>query len=90
MAKIAKRVAAGREGLDRNKAYPLSDAVKLLKERATAKFDETYIRESIINPNAKIVRGYPAVMPTYRGQLSEEQILDLIAYIKSLTPEKSQ
>ena len=41
MAKIAKRVAAGREGLDRNKAYPLSDAVKLLKERATAKFDET-------------------------------------------------
>jgi large subunit ribosomal protein L1 len=41
MAKIAKRVAKGREGLDRNKAYPLSDAVKLLKDRATAKFDET-------------------------------------------------
>jgi cytochrome c oxidase subunit 2 len=61
-----------------------------LEGGATAKFDETYIRESIINPNAKIVRGYPAVMPTYRGQLSEEQILDLIAYIKSLTPEKSQ
>jgi large subunit ribosomal protein L1 len=41
MAKIAKRVSKGREGLDRNKAYPLSDAVKLLKDRATAKFDET-------------------------------------------------
>ena len=41
MAKIAKRVAKGREGLDRNKSYPLSDAVKLLKDRATAKFDET-------------------------------------------------
>jgi cytochrome c oxidase subunit II len=59
-----------------------------LEGGSTAKFDEAYIRESIINPNAKIVRGYPAVMPTYRGQLSEEQILDLIAYIKSLTPEK--
>jgi cytochrome c oxidase subunit 2 len=55
-----------------------------------AKFDEPYIRESIISPNAKIVKGYPAVMPTYRGQISEEQILDLIAYIRSLTPEKRQ
>ena len=54
------------------------------------KFDEAYIRESIINPNAKIVKGYPPVMPTYRGQISEEQILDLIAYIRSLTPEKGQ
>jgi cytochrome c oxidase subunit 2 len=59
-----------------------------LEGGGTAKFDEAYIRESIINPNAKIVRGYPAVMPTYRGQLSEEQILDLIAYIRSLTPGK--
>jgi cytochrome c oxidase subunit 2 len=55
-----------------------------------AKFDESYVRESIITPNAKIVKGYPAVMPSYRGQLSEEQILDLIAYIRSLTPEKGQ
>ena len=54
------------------------------------KFDETYVRESIVNPNAKIVKGYPAVMPTYQGQVSEEQILDLIAYIRSLTPEKQQ
>ncbi len=54
------------------------------------KFDEAYVRESIINPNAKIVKGYPPVMPTYRGQISEEQILDLIAYIRSLTLEKGQ
>ncbi|TAN10475.1 MAG: 50S ribosomal protein L1 [Rhizobiaceae bacterium] len=39
--KIAKRVAKSREGVDRNKAYSLDEAVKLLKERATAKFDET-------------------------------------------------
>jgi large subunit ribosomal protein L1 len=41
MAKIAKRVAKNLEGIDRNKAYPLGEALKLLKDRATAKFDET-------------------------------------------------
>ena len=41
MAKIAKRVAAAREGLDRDKLHPLDKAVKLVKARATAKFDET-------------------------------------------------
>jgi len=39
--KLAKRIAKSREGIDRNKAYSLDEAVKLLKERATAKFDET-------------------------------------------------
>ena len=39
--KIAKRVAKSREGLDPNKQYDLSEAIKLLKHRATAKFDET-------------------------------------------------
>ncbi|WP_152048427.1 50S ribosomal protein L1 [Aureimonas psammosilenae] len=41
MAKIAKRVAKSREGIDRIKLYSLDEAVQLLKERATAKFDET-------------------------------------------------
>ncbi len=41
MPKIAKRVAKSREGLDRNKLYGLDEAVKLIKERASAKFDET-------------------------------------------------
>ena len=41
MAKVAKRVAKSREGVDVNKAYGLDEAVKMLKERATAKFDET-------------------------------------------------
>lgn len=41
MAKIGKRLRAAREGIDRKKAYPLDEAVKLVKERATAKFDET-------------------------------------------------
>ena len=46
--------------------------------------DENYIRESILNPSTKIVRGFQPLMPTYAGQLSEEQVMDLIAYIKSL------
>ncbi len=41
MAKIAKRVAKSREGIDPDKAYPIEEAVKLLKSRASAKFDET-------------------------------------------------
>ncbi|GGH25540.1 50S ribosomal protein L1 [Alsobacter metallidurans] len=41
MPKIAKRIRATREGIDRVKLYPIADAVKMLKERATAKFDET-------------------------------------------------
>jgi cytochrome c oxidase subunit 2 len=58
-----------------------------LESGQTVLFDESYIRESVFDPAAKIARGYPAAMPTYQGQVSEEQLLGLIAYIKSLTPE---
>jgi cytochrome c oxidase subunit II len=47
--------------------------------------DENYVRESILNPNAKVVKGFPpGVMPTFQGQISEEQINALIEYIKGL------
>lgn len=47
--------------------------------------DENYIRESILNPNAKVVKGFPkGVMPTFQGQLSEDQLNALIEFIKSL------
>jgi cytochrome c oxidase subunit 2 len=46
--------------------------------------DEAYLRESIVNPNAKVLEGYKAIMPTFAGQISEEGILQLIAYIKTL------
>jgi cytochrome c oxidase subunit 2 len=51
--------------------------------------DESYIRESILNPQAKIVAGYKPIMPTFQGQVSEEQLLQLITYIKSLSPSKT-
>jgi len=46
--------------------------------------DENYLRESILNPNAKIVKGFQNIMPSYQGQLNEDEILSIIEYIKSL------
>jgi cytochrome c oxidase subunit 2 len=46
--------------------------------------DESYIRESILNPTARVVEGFQSIMPTYQGLISEEGVLQLIAYIKSL------
>jgi cytochrome c oxidase subunit 2 len=48
------------------------------------KADDNYIRESILEPSAKVVAGYQPIMPTYKGQLTEEEILELMSYIKSL------
>jgi cytochrome c oxidase subunit 2 len=52
-------------------------------ERVVA--DAEYIRESILEPAAKIVEGYPPIMPTFQGQVSEEQLLALTEYIRSLS-----
>lgn len=46
--------------------------------------DEEYIRESILVPTAKVAEGFAPVMPTYKGQVNEEQIIQLVSYIKSL------
>jgi cytochrome c oxidase subunit 2 len=46
--------------------------------------DENYIRESIMNPQAKIVAGYQPLMPTFQGLIDEERLLELIAHIKAL------
>ncbi|GIK40966.1 MAG: cytochrome c oxidase subunit 2 [Chloroflexota bacterium] len=52
--------------------------------------DEEYLRESIINPRAKIVAGYPSIMPTYQGQISDEGLQQIVAYLKSLTANDDQ
>ena len=48
--------------------------------------NDTYIRESILMPQAKMVKGYGAIMPTFQGQVSEESVMSIIQYIKSLPP----
>ena len=55
------------------------------EDGTTAVADEAYIHESIVNPAAHIVKGFPAVMPqTYGDSLSEAQIADIISYIQTL------
>lgn len=48
--------------------------------------DENYLRESILEPFAKLVEGFEPIMPVYRGQLGEEDLIKLIAYLKSMRP----
>jgi cytochrome c oxidase subunit 2 len=45
--------------------------------------DDEYLRESILSPQAKVVAGYQPVMPTFQGLVTEDQLLQLIEYIKS-------
>jgi cytochrome c oxidase subunit 2 len=55
-----------------------------LSNGASVQADEDYIRQSIFFPKAKVVAGYTPIMPTYEGKLTEEQVLQLVAYIKSI------
>ena len=62
----------------------------LLDDGRTVVADENYIRESILNPGAKIVSGFKPIMPSFQGQISEENLMALVAYIKSLAqPQQS-
>ena len=51
--------------------------------------DENYIRESILSPSAKVVSGFKPIMPVFQGLVSEEQLTELVAYVKSLSPAPS-
>jgi len=55
-----------------------------LKDGQTVVADDAYLRESILSSQAKIVAGYQPIMPTFKGLVSEEGLLQLIAYIKTL------
>jgi cytochrome c oxidase subunit 2 len=55
-----------------------------LRDGRTVIAEDGYLRESILNPRAKIVAGFEPIMPTYQGQVTEEELLQLIAFIQSL------
>ena len=55
-----------------------------LSDNSIITADDNYIRESILNPQAKIVKGFTGIMPTFQGQVNEDDLLKLLAYIKSL------
>jgi len=58
-----------------------------LSNGSVVRADERYIHDSIVRPDSQIVAGYAPIMPSFAGQVSEEDILKLVAYIKSLAPE---
>lgn len=64
--------------------YDLTDDDVQLAGGDSAPRDDNYLRESILRPASKLVAGYPNLMPTYQGQISEEGVSHLIAYIKTL------
>lgn len=55
-----------------------------LSDGSEAVVDENYIRESLMEPNAKVVQGFAPVMMTYKGRISEEEVNAVIEYIRSL------
>lgn len=57
-----------------------------LASGGTVRVDEQYLRESILEPLEKLRSGYQPLMPTFAGQVSEEQVAGLVRYIKGLAP----
>lgn len=56
-----------------------------LSNGQTVVVDDEYLRNSILNPASQVVEGYQPIMPTFKGQVTEEQLVQLVAYIKSLS-----
>jgi cytochrome c oxidase subunit 2 len=59
-------------------------AAERLANGVTVAIDEAYVRESILTPQAKVVEGYQPLMPTFQGLVSEENVMALVEYVKSL------
>ncbi len=62
----------------------LMGTTRRFSNASPAKVDESYLRESILRPHQKLTSGYEETMPIYEGQLTEEEIINLIAYMKVL------
>jgi len=61
----------------------------MLSDNSVVKADDNYIRESILNPKAKVAKGFSPIMPVFQGQVNEDDLLKLLAYVRSLGAEKS-
>src|SRR6266481_4217126 len=60
-----------------------------LTDNRVVQADDNYIRESILEPNAKVVSGFQSIMPTFRGVVSEDDIIAITEYIKHLSPQEA-
>jgi cytochrome c oxidase subunit 2 len=61
-----------------------------LEDGRTVTADENYLRECILDPGTKRVKGFQPIMPTFQGLVSEEQVNALVAYIKSIAAAKGE
>jgi cytochrome c oxidase subunit 2 len=61
-----------------------------LEDGRTVTADENYLRECILEPGAKRVKGFQPIMPTFQGLVTEEQVNALVAYIKSIGAAKGE
>jgi cytochrome c oxidase subunit 2 len=59
-----------------------------LEDGRTVTADENYLRECILDPGAKRLKGFQPIMPTFQGLVTEEQVNALVAYIKSIAAAK--
>jgi len=64
--------------------YALLGKTRKFTDGSSAVADEAYLREAILNPYHKLNEGYENTMPVYQGQITEEQVLHLVAYLKTL------
>jgi len=56
----------------------------MLSDNSVVKADDNYIRESILIPTAKVVKGFSPIMPAFQGQVNEDDLIKLLAYVKSV------
>ena len=84
MAKAAWADRRRRPAYTRRRLRGLYGRSVTLQTGATVTADDKFIRDCILTPDKTPVAGYPPIMPSFSGQISEEEVLRLIAYIKSL------
>jgi len=83
-------VTCHRGGGETSRGPPLENLYRskvALEGGKTVIADDDYVRESILRPAAKVVAGYQPIMPSFEGQIGEEGLLQLLAYIKSLSSQ---
>jgi cytochrome c oxidase subunit 2 len=56
----------------------------MLADGSQVLVNDAYLRDAILNPSQHLTAGYAPIMPTYQGQISEEGLIDLVEYIKTL------
>jgi cytochrome c oxidase subunit 2 len=83
----------GCDGCHRDDTYARAPALErlygqpvILQDGGQVLADDAYLRESILNPSAKVVAGWQPIMPTFQGQLDETEIVALLAYLRSIGP----